>query len=274
MVHCTSCRRELEEKCFVLNEKTYKTCNECRQKRNAKRRAKKLTLRECQELAEERGGLCLSEEYVNSSTKMRWECSEGHQWESSFSGIKNNGHWCPRCSGKAKLSIEECQELAAERGGLCLSEEYVNNRTKMRWECADGHQWSARFHDIKNGATWCPHCASSKSERVCREIFEKIFEKEFPKKRPDWLGGLELDGFCEELGIAFEYMGLQHYEFVPHFHRNGEQDLLDQKARDIEKRRLCFEREIKLIIVPYCYRHNDPEQMELFIRDSTRFIRN
>ena len=41
-----------------------------------------------QEIAESRGGKCLSSNYLNAHAKLLWECSEGHQWEAIPSNIK------------------------------------------------------------------------------------------------------------------------------------------------------------------------------------------
>jgi len=42
-----------------------------------------------------------------------------------------------------KLTIKEMQEIAESRGGKCLSKEYVNNYTKLKWQCDEGHTWKA-----------------------------------------------------------------------------------------------------------------------------------
>ena len=57
-----------------------------------------------------------------------------------------------------KLTIEEMQKIAEERGGKCLSSTYVISHRKLLWECAEGHQWEAIPNSIKIGS-WCPHCA-------------------------------------------------------------------------------------------------------------------
>lgn len=55
--------------------------------------------------------------------------------------------------------------------------------------------------------------APSKSEEATREIFEDIFDAKFPTSRPEWLGGLELDGYNEKLGVGFEFQGPQHTKY-------------------------------------------------------------
>jgi len=57
----------------------------------------KLTIEQMQALARERKGVCLSTAvYVNGKTKLRWRCSESHEWEAAPGNIKK-GHWCPEC---------------------------------------------------------------------------------------------------------------------------------------------------------------------------------
>ena len=120
---------------------------------------RRFTIEGMNEIAMERGGKCLSTEYVNSATKLKWECREGHVWESTPNAIEQ-GDWCPQCAGAKRLTIDGMQEIAAERGGRCLSTEYVNSSTKLKWECALGHVWEATPQAIKKGK-WCVECAGS-----------------------------------------------------------------------------------------------------------------
>jgi hypothetical protein len=124
-------------------------------------RTVKLTIKEMQQLARERRGKCLSHEYVNSYTKLLWECTKGHQWKARPNDIKQ-GQWCPECAGNKKLSLQEMQVLARERGGKCLSQEYGGAFAKLLWECAEGHQWEAIPRNIKSYVQWCPECAGNK----------------------------------------------------------------------------------------------------------------
>ena len=59
---------------------------------------KKLTIEEMHRIAGERNGKCLSSKYVNSKTKLKWMCSEGHEWEARPDKIKYNESWCRICS--------------------------------------------------------------------------------------------------------------------------------------------------------------------------------
>ena len=97
----------------------------------------------------------------------------------------------------------------------------------------------------------------SKGELECRRVLQKLFNKPFKSCRPDFLrnpvtGGLfnlELDCYEHSLKLAVEYNGIQHYKYVPYFHKNKEA-FLNQKYRDDMKRRMCKDNKITLIEVP------------------------
>ena len=211
---------------------------------------KKLSIREMHELAKQRGGQCLSDVYINNRTKLTWMCEKGHVWESTPHLVKS-GHWCPECGGSKKLTIAHMQWIAEKLGGKCLSSEYVNARTKIRWQCQEGHIWEAVPDSLKRGS-WCPECSDGLGERICRTFFEQIFGVDFPKRRPKWLTNIEgyrmeLDGFCESLGIAFEYQGVQHFQRVNWF--QTEDQFQGVQKRDKEKVKLCKQRGIELLLV-------------------------
>ncbi|WP_426158884.1 zinc-ribbon domain-containing protein [Pseudomonas sp. TSRC2-2] len=57
-------------------------------------------------MAQARGGKCLSEDYVDASTKLQWQCSVGHTWRAIPHSI-TQGRWCPECSHMAKCRNEQ-----------------------------------------------------------------------------------------------------------------------------------------------------------------------
>jgi hypothetical protein len=71
----------------------------------------------------------------------------------------------------------------------------------------------------------------------------------FHHYRPDFLKGLEIDVYIEELKTGFEYQGIQHYQPLKHF--GGEKSHADLKSRDKLKKRICEEFGIKLCYITY-----------------------
>ena len=59
-----------------------------------------------------------------------------------------------------KSTIEEMKIMAHKKWGKCLSEKYVNNNTKLKWQCEKGHVWDSIPHGIKKGQ-WCPVCGGT-----------------------------------------------------------------------------------------------------------------
>jgi len=113
-------------------------------------------------LAAKRGEKCLSDTYINQSEKMIFQCSKGHQYKCTTKNYKK-GRGCPDCAkvnrqNNRRLGIEKMQEIALSFGGKCLSETYINNRTKLRWQCKKGHIWSAVYGNVIEKGSWCPRC--------------------------------------------------------------------------------------------------------------------
>ncbi len=131
---------------------------------------RRLTLEQMQSIAVSRGGVCLSVSYCNTLTKLEWRCSAGHRWSATPLHIKQ-GHWCPFCANSARLTLHVFQRIALQKGGKCLSLQYLNSSSALKWRCGDRHEWFARPSSIKAG-TWCPRCA--RNQRLKLEEMQEI----------------------------------------------------------------------------------------------------
>lgn len=246
----------------VKNKKSW--CPDC-----AKR--KKLTINQMQEFAILKGGKCLSSAYKNNRNKLKWECKFGHQWDALPYSILSGDSWCPDCAGNIKHTIEDMRELAKNRNGECISVEYVNSKSKLTWQCQLGHHWEATPSDIKNGK-WCRHCDKSKrkGENATRYFFEKIFNNKFPSSRPLWLiyegGRLELDGYCEDLQIAFEYQGQYHFDRTAYWYPDKSISFERRQLIDEYKRTTCEENKVLLIEINELNPRSNPDKWKDIIK--------
>jgi len=238
---------------------------------------KRKTLDDCRTLASSKGGACLSKKYTNSKSKLRWRCLCGNAWYATYNTVQN-GHWCRHCANLRKqranhLGIEKMHALAAQRHGKCESTHYENTNSILDWACSAGHRFPARVSNVIAGS-WCPSCTgelsngSGLSEHLCRSIFENLYRAQFPRCRPDWLRSesgarMELDGYNEELAIAFEYQGIQHYGPVIKFKSDHTRHAALQN-RDEQKAMACAHRKITLVAVPYTVGKG---KLEIFIRN-------
>jgi hypothetical protein len=223
----------------------------------------KYTIDDCKKDATDRNGACLSEIYFDVSTVMEWLCDKGHIWKCAYTNIKHDNLWCPKCNGVTVITIDDCKKLGTDREGECLSTKYKSYDNHLLWKCKDGHEWEATFGNIRKGS-WCPICSSGRSEKLARDILEKISGGKFPKQRPRWLNGLELDGYNNDLQIGFEYQGIQHVEYIPHFHRTKDSFIM-QIERDRLKMELCKNMNVNVIYIPHIYNFRNETKMKEFI---------
>ena len=207
-------------------------------------------LRRLQEHAAHRDGKCLAKKYVNGCSKVTWKCEHGHTWQAAPTNILNKGQWCPHCR---KIGLPRLQAHASALGGRCLANSYKNSYEKLPWECKVGHTWEASAGSVLHHNTWCPECAAStwRTEAQIRSTLESIFHPHvFPSRYPSFLKGLQLDGYCLDLQLAFEYQGEQHYDPENYFHFGDSSRFHSQQERDARKMELCKKNGVRLLIVP------------------------
>lgn len=71
-----------------------------------------INIEKMQEIAEKRGGKCLSVECHGAFGKLEWQCSHGHKWKANPNSVmdspKRLGTWCPKC--RCSVSEEVCRK--------------------------------------------------------------------------------------------------------------------------------------------------------------------
>lgn len=199
-----------------------------------------------------KGGEILDMNYENEKSKIQIKCKNEHVFASTWDSLYHQNTWCGRCAHLVR-TLEDCRNEAAKWGGECLSTEYINSTTNLRWKCNNGHIFE-KTPELVHAGCWCPDCTSSVGERLTRGLFAKIFGKDFPKVRPNSLvnienNRLELDGYNASLRLGFEYQGLQHYKLIGHFQKNAES--LEKRIRDDRiKVKWCKANNITLVVIP------------------------
>ena len=121
---------------------------------------------------EKNNGLTTMDVMPNSSKKVWWKCSEGHEWQAKIAD-RNQGRGCPYCAGKKVLKgFNDLQTvsptLAAEwhyekNNGLTPMEVSPNSHKKVWWKCNKGHEWQAIIGNRYKG-NGCPICRKNKNQ--------------------------------------------------------------------------------------------------------------
>lgn len=117
-------------------------------------------LEQLRAVAASHGGEVVSAVYAGIAARYTFRCARGHEWTTKGTHVLQDGTWCQRCAGlRRRHTIAEMQALARERGGRCLSPEYLGVKVPLTWECHRGHVWPASPDSVLNGGTWCRNCA-------------------------------------------------------------------------------------------------------------------
>jgi len=229
------------------------------------------------------GSLTPRDYLLHSGQKACFLCPKCHHKFESPVYIIVNGCDCQFCSNHQLCEDENCEFCfkasfaSHERAKFWHPDEKKNENKRPRdyfkssgkkvwFQCGDcNFEFETTLNHIARGR-WCAHCSTRRSERLAVEIIEQFTQQKFVKIRPDWLSGLELDAFCELLQLGMEYNGIQHEEYVPHFHRNGIIDFEKQMERDATKLQRCKDRNVILIVVPSVYSFSNEDKMRAFIK--------
>lgn len=123
---------------------------------------KKYTLDEVRIIVGDKGFELVSEEYVNSHTKLTLKDNEGYYYQTTIDNL--NGNKIPRFVGKSNnysiMNIHLWIKLNNKQFKI-LSNEYHGNKTNLKWLCLKdgcGEIFEASWHTIDRGDN-CPFCA-------------------------------------------------------------------------------------------------------------------
>ena len=87
-------------------------------------------------LSHNRDNIDITGNYMGSSIPTEFRCAEGHTWVTTPNSIKN-GTGCPHCSLNARCTVEKFNEyLMINQRPVLMVGEYVNNRTKTKFDDA------------------------------------------------------------------------------------------------------------------------------------------
>jgi hypothetical protein len=190
---------------------------------------------------------------------VKYKCYSGHV-------LTYENEPCGHCC--RGVNFTDLNEFVVSRAAVLTvkADKFYRSSEQFEIHCTNNHTWKTSWLNIKFKNKWCPFCSKYKTESKVREILESLFKVPFPSSRPQWLGGLELDGFNESINVAFEYNGKQHYVYDSFFHKNSLSEFTLLQGRDAEKAKICKLKGIKLYVIPYTVKiENIKEYVEQLI---------
>jgi hypothetical protein len=133
------------------------------------------------------GWVCISTKYVNARSKLNYICSEGHYGSTTWDSWQK-GHGCLECTGNKKLTINFIKSEFKKEGWVCVSEEYVNNKTNINYICPNGHHGTITWSNWGKGYR-CLMCA---------------IIKQSGSGHPNWKGGISCEPYCQDWTKEFK----------------------------------------------------------------------
>ena len=121
----------------------------------------KWTREEVVEYLSKFGFVLVSESVPNTTTKLHMKCAVGHDVYMSFHTFRSGGNRCAECSGKKRPSFEKLKSSFETVGYRLISKKYVNQHTKLQYECDKGHYNHITWSNFNKGHR-CPDCARNK----------------------------------------------------------------------------------------------------------------
>ena len=131
------------------------------------------------------GYTLLSEEYKNHITKLLIKCPKGHEFMMSYNQFQS-GQRCSVCANitrgnKLRNNYENVKKyIESFEGYTLLSEEYVNNTSKLKILCPKGHEFMKSYNSFQSGqrCTVCFNLNRGKSRLFSYEYVKKYIESE------------------------------------------------------------------------------------------------
>lgn len=183
------------------------------------------TIELMRQIANGRGGKCLSTKYINQRTPLEWECAEGHYWSakpSDVKGTKNKpGTWCKICgkfssAQKRMRSIQDMHELANNKGLLFHSTTYNGSSEKHLWWCKEHKvEFSATPRSVQQNDRPCPRCQGiptlTELNELARSMRKNSLAKCFSRSYQNTSSLLEWQcGIAEHPPFKKSYRSVKH----------------------------------------------------------------
>lgn len=198
--------------------------------------------------------------YVNCSTKIEFKCLKcNHIWNAVPNSLVQ-GHGCPACANNQQKTHQRfLSEIHTVNPYIDILGEYKTATTPLKVKCTIcGNEWVSKPYRLLNGAQ-CQNCTkphTSFMEQFMLIAFQNAIGEDLVESRNTSAIGLELDIYIPNYKLAIE-PGTWLY------HKNK------VSSRDLDKRKKCQEKGIRLVTVydTYPVEENPPYEVDCYAFD-------
>lgn len=209
-----------------------------------------LNLEDCKEYALSQGYILNEDLYSGNSKKMNFihiENNCNHPYCSSWSNFYA-GKRCPKCAGNIRLTIDFCKQKSLDLGFELITNEYINNSTKMTFYHPDCDEEFSCSWDKFIRLSGCKACTMRMQQSPEATKLKEYYETNFgaiPEykivRNPKTNRPLPYDIFIPKYNndgydVFIEVQGHQHYRFDNFYHKTLE-DFKNRQYKDRIKRK-------------------------------------
>lgn len=234
---------ELECECGNLFNTTFnafkfknkRQCNECGRKSSRnKQRISYTVIKNYIEVESGLGTKLLTkeEDYKNTKTPIRIQCSCGNIFSRSFENYKKGTGLCEKCiqqiqAEKFKFTYEfvkEFIEKVSNSGCILISDKYKNNTEKLTIKCACGSEFKTTFASFMHGnKRQCNACGYRNDGIAKRKTHEEFIKNIFELVGNEYTVLSQYSGADNKILIRHNSKECDFYEYyvTPHKFLNG-----------------------------------------------------
>jgi hypothetical protein len=235
--------------------------------------------------------------FKSSHKKYIFECECGHEFKSQLDSITNDS-WCSYCANQ-KLCDDDCKQCYEKsfassdkvqywsyKNDKEPREVFKSSHNKYKFNCNKcGHEFKSQLCHITNGR-WCPKC-TNKTEGKIFDYLKLNYDNIKFQPKFDWCKNIntnrrlpydilitltDINGVSQPIQILLEVDGIQHFELVPHFHRNGEEDFKKGRITDNFKMKKALENNMFIIRICQRYAYNDNNNWQECLDEAIKLI--
>lgn len=195
----------------------------------------------------------LTSDYEGSNTPLHFKCPSGHEHSIKWNNWQQ-GQRCGVCSGRY-VTLDDVKQSFGLENYVVLSDTYINNRNKIKYQCPDGHIHKISWREWTMGNR-CAICSSmmttSKLEEEVKSFVNELGVDYIENDRTmvvntDTGNNLELDIWIPDKMKAIEVNG-------DYWHSTKV-----ARRKDFIKSRECKKKGIDLLIIKECNWCSDKE---------------
>lgn len=182
------------------------------------------------------------------------------------------GRGCLKCRNLTNNEfISKAKQIHGDKYDYSITK-YINTDSPVNIICPEHGKFTkiARYH-VTGNCTGCPSCSMTKGELIIYNWLKKNnikFKYQFELITPEIARNTNVmivDFFVihNEKQYFIEYDGIQHFEYVQHFHRGGIIDFEKQQRRDKVLNEFCELHKDKVTLIRFDYKQIEIDIIDL-----------